>query len=74
MRQVIVAILCILALTGCESSTPSGKCVGLWDAQLPGLTYQVSKLNAVVALVFSETIWVPGVVLGWEFYCPVVTP
>jgi hypothetical protein len=69
--KIIFAALVIAMLAGCTSSTSFGECVGIADDKDPKLTYKLSVWNTVLAIVFSETIVVPVVVLVNETYCPV---
>jgi hypothetical protein len=57
--------------TACTSSTAFGPCVGISDDRDPSLTYKVSAGNIFLAIVFSETIIVPVVVIADEVACPV---
>lgn len=71
MNKILLVLAVMLLLSGCESSTKYGSCVGITEDQNPGLHYKVSKENLILAIIFSETIVVPIVVLADEFYCPV---
>ena len=64
-------LLCVLALGGCTSRTPHGECVGILEEREPELSYRASVWNIVLAVVFSETIVVPLVVVLDEHSCPV---
>lgn len=66
----LIAILLLLALVGCTSSTEYGQCVGAFDNRDPNLTYKLSVWNAVLAVFFVETIFVPVVVIANETVCP----
>jgi hypothetical protein len=73
MNKIIACILMMmmLVLTGCQSRTDYGECIGIADTQNPNLVYKVSTRNAVCGIIFIETLVVPIVVLNDQFYCPV---
>lgn len=68
----LTAVLLIAALlAGCTSKTEFGDCIGIADDKKPDLQYKVSALNVALAIIFSETIVVPVVVLVSEVSCPI---
>lgn len=68
----LTAVLLIAALlAGCTSKTEFGDCIGIAEEKKPNLQYKVSALNVALAIIFSETIVVPVVVLVSEVSCPV---
>jgi hypothetical protein len=71
MKKILVIATLMALLTGCTSSTQYGSCVGIADDKAPNLQYKLSIWNTFLAIVFSETIIVPIVVLVNETYCPV---
>jgi len=73
MKKIVFIILLALALVlpGCNRETPYGKCIGLADDKNPALNYKVDTWNAVMGIVFVETVIVPFVVLNDCIYCPV---
>ena len=72
MNKLLTAVvLSCIFLTGCETRTEYGECVGLGEDQNPTLHYKVSAQNVVVGILFSEMIAPPAVVLLSETYCPV---
>lgn len=60
-----------LLLSGCTTETTFGECVGAFDDEDPALVYRTSGRNVALAIVFSETVWVPVNVIGWNAKCPV---
>lgn len=65
-------LVCVLALGGgCTSSTSYGECIGILEEREPDLRYSADVGNIVLAVVFSETIVVPLVVVLGEHSCPV---
>jgi len=64
-------LLLALMLGACTSSTRYGECIGVTDDPDPTLVYHVPANNVVVAVIFSETIVVPLVVLFSEVKCPI---
>lgn len=74
MKKLILLAALALSLTGCENGTEFGECVGLSDSQRdPGLVYEVSTRNAIVSIIFFETLVVPVVWALEHAYCPVGT-
>lgn len=59
-----------LAVSGCTTHTSGGECVGLLDDKVPGVKYELSVWNVVMAVVFSETVIVPVVVVASDLQCP----
>jgi hypothetical protein len=77
VRSIVLALALILCLgavaplTGCSSSTEYGECIGVADEKAPNLNYKVSTWNAVVSIIFVETVFAPVIWLVDDFYCPV---
>jgi hypothetical protein len=71
MKKILLAATMIAMLSGCTSSTQYGSCIGIADDKNPNLEYKLSAWNTFLAIVFSETIVVPIVVLANETSCPV---
>jgi len=73
MKKRLVPLVLALLLSACVSSTPYGDCVGAFDqAEMkPDLKYKVSTRNVVMAVVFSEMIVPPIIVILNETHCPV---
>jgi hypothetical protein len=72
MNKLLAVLSIGLVLTGCTSETKYGPCVGLGsDDKDSKLKYEVDTKNVVLAFVFSETIFVPVIVVVKETYCPV---
>ena len=71
MKKLLI-VLVLMAVAGCRSETEFGQCVGL-DSQEdnPELVYSFSTRNAVVAVVFVETVVVPVVWILDYARCPV---
>jgi len=61
----------VVVLSGCESRTYFGPCVGVGEDKNPALKYKLSARNTVMALVFAPSVVVPIVVLVNETFCPV---
>jgi hypothetical protein len=66
-------VLAALFSVSCASSTEYGECVGVQedDRKDPALDYRLSGRNVALAVVFSETLVVPLVVVLAETLCPV---
>jgi PBP1b-binding outer membrane lipoprotein LpoB len=71
MKKLITALLLALLLSGCESSTDLGACIGINDSENPKLVYKYSVQNIVVGALLVETIFVPIIVVLNEIKCPV---
>lgn len=70
MKKLLLCLL-LVTMTGCESKTEYGQCVGVLDDKDPTKTYKASALNITLGVVFSETVIVPTVVLLTELQCPI---
>ena len=66
-----VLVLGLALMTGCVDSTAAGECIGVSDDEVPTLRYKVNAQNVVVAIIFSETVVIPLVVLFTNVKCPV---
>jgi Na+/H+ antiporter NhaB len=65
---------CNTAATIPTKAHPNGQkidCVGLMSTKVPGIQYDYSTRNVVLAVVFSESIIVPGYVVLEGLQCPV---
>lgn len=73
MKNILTALTLAIALSasGCTSRTSAGPCIGILDEKVPGVTYKLSGWNLFLAVLFSETIIVPVVVVANELQCPV---
>lgn len=70
MNKLIIAATIIATLSGCTSKTEYGDCVGILQDKKPELKYELSVWNTVMAVIFSETIVVPVVVVANQHSCP----
>jgi hypothetical protein len=71
MYCAVACIALLFCVSGCTSKTEYGSCIGVADDKDPKLVYKVSVKNAVLGIIFMETIIVPIYVLVDETYCPV---
>lgn len=71
MKKLLCIALMTTMLVGCTSKTEYGSCIGITEKENPTLHYKVSAWNVFLAIVFSETIIVPVLVLADEVSCPV---
>lgn len=67
----ILVIVGALLISGCQSSTQYGECVGLEDQQDSHLVYKPSVRNIVLGVAFFETLFAPIIWLACDFDCPV---
>ena len=73
---LLLSLLLTLTMAGCTSSQYGNKCVGLAneDQKKPGVQYDLSWWNMFMLIIFSETLIVPIVVVGFELQCPTSAP
>jgi hypothetical protein len=71
MKKFIAIAAVAIALTGCTTKTEYGECIGVLQDKKPDLEYKLSGWNTFLAVVFSETIVVPIIVVANEHSCPV---
>lgn len=71
MKKTLAALLALALLAGCTERTAYGECIGAFDEKKPGLEYKISVGNVAWAVLLSETIIVPIVVVAEQTRCPV---
>jgi hypothetical protein len=71
MKKFIALSALVALLTGCTSRTEYGECIGVLQDKKPDLEYKLSGWNTFLAVIFSETIIVPVMVVANEHSCPV---
>ena len=71
MKKILLIALAAMFLAGCTENTQYGDCIGIADEKDPTLIYKVDTWNAVLGIVFIETVIVPIIVLTTETFCPV---
>lgn len=71
MKKIILCAAIAIIAAGCTTKTEYGECIGVLQDKKPDLEYKLSGWNTFLAIVFSETIVVPIVVVADEFQCPV---
>lgn len=73
MKRILAVALICAALVGCNQRNNKGPCVGLMDKETKtaNVEYDLSFWNIFLAVIFSETIVVPVVVVGYMLECPV---
>ncbi|NCB03798.1 MAG: hypothetical protein EOM67_16825 [Spirochaetia bacterium] len=77
MKKILIVLLLILSLTGCDSGAivhdeyiPSYGLMSV-DKKRDDVAYQISIKNAIITMLFSETIIVPILYLLEYVYIPV---
>jgi len=72
MKKILMTLVMVmmLALSACTEQTQYGKCIGISDEKDPNLVYKVDTKNAVLGILFFETIIVPINVVNDCLYCP----
>lgn len=70
MKKMAIVLAVLLVLTGCTRSNPRGQCVGVLDQKKPGVEYDISYWNMIIATIFVETLIVPAVVILKALECP----
>ena len=71
MKKIILCAVVAILAAGCTSKTEYGECIGVLQDKKPDLEYKLSVWNTFLAVVFSETVIVPIVVVANEHSCPV---
>lgn len=71
MKKLIAMLSLLTILSACSDHTVHGKCLGVLDTKDPAFEYSWSGNNVFWAVVFSETLVVPLVVVFDQFTCPV---
>lgn len=71
MKKIITLVAMTAFLAGCTSKTEYGNCIGVMQEKNPELVYELSIWNTAMAIIFSETILVPIVVVANQHSCPV---
>jgi hypothetical protein len=71
MNKIILCALVAILAAGCTTHTEYGECIGVLQDKKPDLEYKLSGWNTFLAVIFSETIVVPIVVVADDFQCPV---
>jgi hypothetical protein len=71
MNKIILCALVAILAAGCTTRTEYGECIGVLQDKKPDLEYKLSGWNTFLAVIFSETIVVPIVVVADDFQCPV---
>lgn len=66
----LLLVASMLFLSACTERTQFGECIGVTDEPDPNLNYKIDTWNAVIGIVFIETLVVPVVILNDQFYCP----
>jgi hypothetical protein len=66
----MLLLIALGLLSGCESRTDYGSCVGLGEDQNPKLHYRLSAQNVVIGIVFFELLAPPIIVATNETFCP----
>jgi hypothetical protein len=70
MRQLFILLIFVL-FTGCVQKTEYGPCIGIADDRNTNLIYKMHTGNAIVSILFIETIIVPIVWINDDFFCPI---
>jgi len=74
MKKFLTTMLLGLVLfagTGCDSETSLGECVGVLEEKKPNLRYEYDAGNIILAVIFSQTLVVPAIVIFDSLECPV---
>jgi hypothetical protein len=78
MKKLLIAAVavCVL-LSGCAGNARIDghviPAVGIAnpEARVSGVQYEISMGSVIVATIFSETIIIPVLIVGWDLYQPV---
>jgi hypothetical protein len=71
MKKIVALAILVALMTGCASKTEFGDCIGAFEDKKPDLDYKLSVRNTVLAVIFSETVVVPVMVVANQTHCPV---
>jgi hypothetical protein len=71
LKTAIAIFLLLILFTGCENETEFGECRGVLEEKDPNLYYDLSYRNIVLSVIFSETFFVPIIVVLDGYECPV---
>lgn len=71
LKKIIPLLLATFLFTACTSSTKHGECIGALSTPDPTLRYEYDLGNIILAVIFSETIVVPLIVVFDDLKCPV---
>lgn len=71
MRNLFLILTLSIMLTGCANRTDYGECIGVNGTKNSSLHYEYSIRNIFLAILFSETIIVPLIVIFDDLECPV---
>lgn len=72
MKKLLAIGLIALLTCGCVTSNSKGKCIGFDEkGKKAGVEYKLSSWNVAMAVIFSETIVVPIVVILDQCKCPI---
>jgi hypothetical protein len=69
-KNILAAVAAITLLGGCTRSTQYGECIGVLGKETPDMRYDYSVKNAILGVIFSETIIVPAIVIFDDVKCP----
>jgi hypothetical protein len=67
----LTALLVLMIAQACTTQVNGKPCVGIMDEKEPNVKYEFSAGNIFLALLFSETLFVPALVLTKRLECPV---
>lgn len=72
MKKFITILMmgALLFIAGCTSNTEYGECIGVAQEHNPDLKYEYDLTNIVIAIIFSETIIVPVIIIATDLKCP----
>lgn len=70
MTKIGMLLALILATSACKTETDFGSCIGIGDTGNPEVVYRTSTRNLILAIIFSETIVVPAVIVFTNIRCP----
>jgi hypothetical protein len=69
--QALILALLLASASGCTTSSVGRPCVGVLDQKEFGVRYELSVWNAILAVIFSETVIVPIYVVAKDLECPI---
>lgn len=72
MKNMILLVLLVfsLVMSGCDTRTQYGECIGVLEDPDPSLVYSYDYGNILIGAIFSETLVVPAIVIADCYKCP----
>lgn len=76
MKKLLCLFLCVVSLVACaDDRVVCGKHIPTYgvindELKVKNINYHISTRNVILAILFSETLFIPGITVGWYLYEP----